>query len=114
MNKTIIAVYQDCFLCGSNREKGEKMLAEIAARGASFRKLSFATMEGREHCMKAIEAGVKTMPFFTDGKIYASDYKTLIEAESRPQSVKIKATIEPKKTKKTKKGAKNGADSENK
>lgn len=114
VNKTIIAVYQDCFLCGSNREKGEKMLAEIAEKGATFRKLSFATMEGQDHCAKAVENGIKTMPFFTDGKIYAQDYKTLIEAESEPQSVKIKATIEPNKTKKTKKGAKNGADSENK
>lgn len=114
MSKTIIAVYQDCFLCGSKREKGEKMLAELAKAGASFRKLSFATIEGREHCMKAIEAGVKTMPFFTDGKTYASDYKTLLEAESKaqnerdevePQTIEIKATIEPKKTKKTKKTA---------
>lgn len=105
MPKTIIAVYQDCFLCGSNKEKGEKMLEAIAKKGATFRKLSFATMEGQDHCAKAVENGIKTMPFFTDGKIYAQDYETLLEAESEPQSVKIKATAEPKKTKKTKKEA---------
>lgn len=116
MPKTIIAVYQDCFLCGSNKEKGEKMLEAIAKKGATFRKLSFATMEGQDYCAKAVENGIKTMPFFTDGKIYAQDYETLLEAESRaqneqgeaePQAVKIKATAEPKKTKKTKKEANN-------
>ena len=112
MNKTIIAVYQDCFMCGGNKEKGEKMLEDLAKAGATFRKLSFATMEGQEHCAKAIEAGVQAMPFFTDGKIYASDYKTLIEAESAHHTAKIKAAIQLDKKQKTKKGAKDGASAE--
>ena len=107
MTKTIIAVYQDCMLCGANKEKGDKMLADLAKAGASFRKLSFATMEGREYCMQAIEAGVKTMPFFTDGTNFASDYKELLQAESEPHTLKIKAEAEPKKTKRSRKNGHN-------
>jgi hypothetical protein len=44
------------------------------------------------------------MPFYTDGKIYASNIETLLEAESEPQAAKIKLT--KKTTKKTKKAKK--------
>ena len=37
------------------KEKGEKMLAAIAKKGATFRKLSFATMEGQDYCAKAVD-----------------------------------------------------------
>lgn len=97
MSKNIIAVYQDCFLCGSNKEKGEKMLEEISEAGATFRKVSFATIEGRQHCMKAIENGITKLPFFTDGEIYSGKYQDLIKAKQ----IKVKAkTTRKKKTKK--------------
>lgn len=108
MSKTIIAIYQDCFLCGSKKEKGEKMLEELSAAGANFRKLSFATLEGREHCLKAIENGVTKMPFFTDGEIYAADYHDLIKAKT----IKVKAKTTAKKTRKSKKEPKDGPISE--
>lgn len=93
MTKTIIAVYQDCFLCGSSNEKGEKMLATIAKRGYEFRKLSFATAEGNEYCLKAAEAGIQKMPFFTDGEKIAQTYEELIK---EPKAVKVKAKAEKK------------------
>lgn len=103
MTKEIVAVYQDCFLCGSTGEEGQKLLAEIAKKGISFRKVSFATSEGNEHCAKALEKGIQKMPFFTDGTTYTSDIKDLIQAESSAKSVKIKATITDKAPKKGKK-----------
>ena len=57
--------------------------------------------------MAAIQAGVKTTPFFTDGKIYAQTIKDLIEAESEAQTAKKPA----KKSKKVTKEAKNGTNS---
>lgn len=93
MTKTITAVYQDCFLCGGNKEKGEKMLAAIAKKGYEFRKLSFATTEGNEYCLKAAEAGIQKMPFFTDGKKIAKTYEELI---NEPKAVKVKAKAEKK------------------
>lgn len=107
-NKEIIVVYQDCFMCGSKKEWGEKTIASIVKSGANFRKVSFASVEGQAHCAKAIENGITTFPFVTDGKTYAKDVETLIQAESEPQATKKPA----KKTKKTKRSAENGADSE--
>ena len=106
MPNEIIVVYQDCVLCG---DRGKK-IKEIATKaGVKIRKLSFACVEGQEHCMKAIEAGVKTMPFYTDGKIYAPTLETLLEAQSEPQTAKIKLTKKAsKKTKKTKKELNDG------
>ena len=52
--------------------------------------------------MKAIKNGIKTFPFVTDGKKYAKDVESLLQAESEPQMTKkTKRT-----TKKTKKQAK--------
>lgn len=106
-NKEIIIVYQDCFMCGSRENwsaKAKKAAEQLEKAGASFRKLSFASIEGQNHCAKAIEAGVGAMPFYTDGKIYASDLETLLEAESEPHTAKIKLTKRSKKTKEKKDG----------
>ena len=114
MPSEIIVVYQDCVLCG---DRGKK-IKEIATKaGVKIRKLSFACVEGQEHCMKAIEAGVKTMPFYTDGKIYAPTLETLLEAESKAQNerdevepipAKVKTTKRTRKTKTTKKELNDG------
>lgn len=115
-NKEIIIVYQDCFMCGGRENwsaKAKKAAEQLEKAGASFRKLSFASIEGQNHCAKAIEAGVGAMPFYTDGKIYASDLETLLEAESKaqnerdevePHTAKVKVTKRTKKTKEQKDG----------
>lgn len=109
MGKEIIIVYQDCFLCGSHQNWGEKTIANIMKAGVQYRKLSFASAEGQAHCAKAISMGLKRLPFVTDGKTYAYDVATLLEAESEAQTVKKTS----KKTTKKQKGVKNGAISEN-
>ena len=108
MSKEIIIVYQDCFTCGSKQNWGEKTIEAIVNAGASYRKVSFASVEGQSHCMNAIKNGIVTFPFVTDGKTYAKDVESVLQAESARQAVK-KTT---RKTKKTKKGAKDGADSD--
>lgn len=100
-NKEILIVYQDCFTCGS-KTWGEKTLEAIAKSGNYYRKVSFASVEGQAHCMKAIKNGIRTFPFVTDGRKYAKDVESLLQAESEPQTTKkTKRT-----TKKTKKQAK--------
>lgn len=110
MAKEIIVVYQDCFACGGPEnwnELAKQTFAECEKHGITPRKVSCFSQEGQAHAMAAIRAGVKTTPFFTDGKSYASNVKDLLQAESEPQTAK-KTT---KKSKKVTKGAKNGADS---
>ena len=109
-NKEIIVVYQDCFMCGAPEnwsELAKQTFAECKKHGINPRKVSCFSQEGGRHAMAAIQAGVKTTPFFTDGKIYAQTIKDLIEAESEAQTAKKTA----KKTKKVTKEAKNGTNS---
>ena len=67
MTKEIILVYQDCPMCGSRKDWGEKQIVDAAAEDASIRKVSFVTEEGRGYCAGALKAGKASMPFFTDG-----------------------------------------------
>lgn len=101
MPKEIIAVYQDCVLCG---DKGRKKIAEFAKKGFNIRKVSFASEEGRELCNKAVFVhGIESMPFFTDGKTFSVSLNSFSEK---------KPTKKTKKTKKVKKEDKDGVDSE--
>ena len=110
MAKEIIVIYQDCFACGGPEnwnELAKQTFAECEKHGITPRKVSCFSQEGQSHALAAIRAGVKTTPFFTDGKSYASNVKDLLEAESEPQTAK-KST---KKGKKVTEGAKDGANS---
>ena len=101
MDKEIICVYQDCPLCG---DRGKKLKKLIFDKKLNVRKLSFASEEGKELVYKAVfENGIKTMPFFTDGKKFSSSLEDFTKADE-------KKTKKPRKTVK-KKGVKHGVDS---
>lgn len=71
MAKEIICVYQDCVLCG---DRGKKIKQIASAKNINIRKVSFASDEGKNLIHEAVfEHGIKTMPFYTDGKKFASD-----------------------------------------
>lgn len=78
MSKEITVVYQDCVLCGV---KGKQTIADYAEKGITLRKVGFATEEGRELCFQAVNMGIKGMPFYTDGKIFADSIQALLSAE---------------------------------
>ena len=102
--KEIIAVYQDCVLCG---DRGRQKMAEFAKKGFIVRKVGFTTPEGKELCRLAVfDHGIKTMPFFTDGEKFSAQIDDLFE-----KSVK-KPKKSAKKNKKVEKEAKDGSDSE--
>lgn len=97
-------------MCGAPEnwsELAKQTFAECEKAGIKPRKVSCFSQEGQSHALAAIQAGVKSTPFFTDGEKYASNIKDLIEAESQPQKAKKTA----KKTKKAVKEAKNGTNS---
>lgn len=107
-NKEILIIYQDCFACGAPEnwsEKAKKTFEACKKAGITPRKVSCFSQEGQAHAMAAIQAGVTSTPFFTDGKTYASNIEALVQAESQPQTAK--------KTKKATKGSENGTDSAN-
>ena len=106
--KEAIIVYQDCFMCGASKKWGDATIAHLTEAGIPYRKLSFASQEGQSHALKAIEAGIASYPFVTDGVHYAKDVKSLIQAQSEPHRAKITAQLDEKPTKKTKKTTKRG------
>lgn len=93
--KEIIAVYQDCVLCGV---KGKQKIDEYAEKGIAIRKVGFTTPEGRELCAKAVALGIGYMPFYTDGEKFAKSIEDFMES-SEPV----------KKNKKVRKEKKDGA-----
>lgn len=86
MDKEIICVYQDCPLCG---DRGKKLKQLIFDKNLNVRKVSFASEEGRDLVHKAVfENGIKTMPFFTDGKKFSSNLEALIKKPRRKAKTK--------------------------
>lgn len=109
MPKEIMIVYQDCPTCGARKEWGEKTIKAALNAKAFVRKVSFVTREGEQLIAKAVENGITRLPFVTDGKTFAYDVKSVLEAESEPQAEEKKAkTI--KKTKKVKAELQNESD----
>lgn len=108
MGKTIIAVYQDCVLCGS---KGRKKVAEYAKKGIVIRKVGFTTEEGKKLIHKAVfEHKIGSMPFYTDGEIFTTDLHDFVKNEEIPKEPKVRKRIKKLKNVKEKSDG-NGAES---
>lgn len=76
-NKKITVVFQDCPLCG---DRGKAIKKIVAEKGIRLHKVSFASDEGRALINEAVfEKGIKTMPFFTDGKEFTTDINDLVK-----------------------------------
>ena len=96
MGKEVIAVYQDCVLCGTH---GRQKVAELAQKGITVRKVGFTTPEGKELIHKAIfEHKIGSMPFYTDGEKFSISLEDFTEKPAK----------NVKKTKKTEKEGKDG------
>lgn len=93
----LILIYQDCALCGSKKEWGEAQLALAASNGQPVRKMSFVAEEAKGLCQKAVEAGIQSLPFFTDGTHFAKSVEEIL-AMQRPKKRAV-----PKKVKKEEK-----------
>lgn len=96
--KEYILVYQDCPMCGSRKNWGDKQISLAMARKASIRKLSFVSPEGNRYCAEAIKAGKASMPFFTDGEgHFGKDLEELISAIKAEKAQKAAKSEKPKK-----------------
>lgn len=113
MPKEIIIVYQDCPTCGARKEWGEKTIKEALNAKAFVRKVSFVTREGEQLIAKAVENGITRLPFVTDGKTFAYDVKSVLEAESCASAGEAEPQAEEKKPKTAKKTKKVKAELQN-
>lgn len=101
--KEIIAVYQDCVLCG---EKGRQRIADCAEKGITIRKVGFTTEEGEELIHKAVfEHGIGSMPFYVYGDVWSNSLEPLIRLAENLNEPMAEIPKEPKIVKKVRKKA---------
>lgn len=93
--KEIIAVYQDCVLCG---DRGRKKAAFIAKRGIKLRKVSAFSDEGEKLVHEAVfEHKIKGLPFYTDGEKFSYHIESFFESKKAPEKTKKSKKKEVKK-----------------
>lgn len=97
---TIKLVYQDCPMCGSRKNWGEKQLEKANTAGLEVEKISFASPEGSHLCKEALYAGVTRLPFFTNGLIFRETIDDFIQEDEKAE--KPKKTTKRKTTRKKK------------
>lgn len=97
---TIKLVYQDCPLCGSRKNWGEKQIEKANTAGLQVEKISFASPEGSHLCKEALFAGVTRLPFFTNGLIFRETIDDFIQKDEKAE--KPKKTTKRKTTRKKK------------
>lgn len=78
-------VYQDCPMCGSRKEWGEKQIAKANTAGVEVEKISFASPEGSHLCKEALLAGVTRLPFFTNGLIFRESIEDFVSTTEEPK-----------------------------
>ena len=81
-------VYQDCVMCGSREEWGEKTIEGANKIKEEVRKLSFASPEGEKLCREAIYAGVTELPFITNGVIFSQNIEDFVPKKTKTRKVK--------------------------
>lgn len=97
--KKVKLVYQDKPLCGARKEWGLKQKDLAGRNGIEIVPIPLGAEKGL--AMKAIEAGIKKLPFFTDGDKYAYGIDAFIETPE------IEVEEKPKR-KTRRKGSRNG------
>lgn len=90
MMKEVQLVYQDCPDCGP-REKWAAAQYEIAAKNHfQIVKMSFVMPGAKDLMLKAKKSGIRSMPFFTDGKKFSKTLEDFIEKPKAAKKLKKK------------------------
>lgn len=89
-------VYQDCPMCGSREEWGERQVELAGAAGLEIEKISFASPEGSHLCKEAIFAGITKLPFFTDGLTFRESIDDFADAALEKKKPAKKRTARKK------------------
>lgn len=103
MDKEIIAVYQDCVLCGT---KGRQKITECASKGITIRKVGLTTEEGKKLIHEAVfKHGIGQMPFYVYGDVWSNKLRPLIELAENAKKPTAEIPKEQKIVKKVRKKA---------
>lgn len=86
MMTKILLIYQDCPLCGARKEWGDKQLQIADTHGLEIVKTPFYKTGSKDLIMKALENGIKKMPFFTDGEKFSYDLSDFVEKPKKKRT----------------------------
>jgi len=91
-------IYQDCPLCGARKNWGEAQVKSANDHGIKYKKISFAHPKAYGMAKKALEHGIASYPFFTDGERFSKDIADFaVKEEPTEAKTKKKKTTRKKK-----------------
>lgn len=105
MPKTLVCVYQDCYLCG---DRGRRQKELCIKEGINLRKVGFTTEEGRKLIHEAVKHHMGSMPFFTDGEKFSYKLSDFIPKPAKSGKKSRKKPTSEKKTEITEAETENG------
>lgn len=122
MSKEVLLIFQDCPYCEPRKKWGERQMQLAKEHNIVVRETKYNFPGAKGLIQKALNYGLSTMPFFTDGKMFSYDLSSFIptpvpapEPEEKMNADKAeKATTIAKRTsrKKTTEEAKTNGDTQ--
>lgn len=104
MEHEILLIYQDCPMCGARKDWGETQTVVAETYGLKYRAIPFTSAELGDLTMRAIETGIKSYPFFTDGERFSKqlkDFADVIPTETNTDEDTVKKAGKKTRRKKT-------------
>ena len=81
--KQIMLVYQDCPMCGARKNWGDAQTKIATDHGFDIIKTPYYATGVKGLIMRACEAGIGHLPFFTDGKKFSYNLEDFVEKPER-------------------------------
>lgn len=79
MSKQIMLIYQDCPMCGARKDWGEAQTKIANNYGLEIVNTPFYKTGVPGLIKRAVEHGMKQMPFFTDGKKFSYSLEDFVD-----------------------------------
>lgn len=86
MSKEVLLIYQDCPYCKPREEWGKRQMKLAADHNIVVQETKYNFPGAAGLINMAINQGISTLPFFTDGKVFSYDLSSFIGKEvSKPK-----------------------------
>lgn len=83
-NSEIMLVYMDCPDCGARKEWADRQYSIAEKNKLVIKKVSFVMPEAKKLMLAAKKSGIRSMPFFTNGRKYSKDISKFIPKAKAP------------------------------
>lgn len=90
MPKEVKFIYQDCAMCGARKGWGEQQHQIAHKHGLKIVKTPFFTPGAEGLMWKAVESGIKSYPFYTDGVKFSKNIEDFVEKPKKKRNTRKK------------------------